>query len=110
VLFGDVLHHISLSSSTHTHPFEEREKPALKNESKEVTAKSAKASAAPVLSPEFPVSWCTPIWLSEQLFGCSPGIPVAVENSGVGSGRPELSSEIPASNSVRLDLLPVLSQ
>ena len=34
VLFGDVLHHISLSSSTHTHPFEEREKSALKNESK----------------------------------------------------------------------------
>src|SRR3954471_13972145 len=43
VLFGDVLHHICLSSSTHTHPFEEREKTTLKNESKEVTAKSAKA-------------------------------------------------------------------
>ena len=56
MLFGDVLHHISLSSSTHTHPFEEREKSALKNESKEVTAKSAKAPAAPVLSLEFPVA------------------------------------------------------
>jgi hypothetical protein len=86
----------------------------LKNESKEVTAKSAKAPAAPVLSPEFPVatgnSQCTPKWLTEHRFGCSSGIPVAAENSGVGSGRPELSPKIPASNSVRPNLSPVLSQ